>query len=221
MEMTGVSFLTRFRPELELLWVILSYSPFLVNTFKFTSPKRAHARAYPYAPIIVHIFSGPMLVLRYHARYAAQRVWPRPEVTDLLLFSAFSLSSFLLEAYRSRSPHATPTVRTGFQAAVLLQAVLFAASWWTHGGGDPVLFRASVKFMNWFASFRATVGLTGFVDPRLAAPASFARRIEVTMVVSGCFAVWEAGVPAGVPAFLGLMGVLMVVERAVAETVWR
>lgn len=218
-KVTGLSYLARFRPELELLWVLLSYSPFLVKTFQFTSSKFARARAYPHAPLVVHIFSGPMLVLRYHARYAAQRAWPRPEAADLLLFSAFSLSSFLLEARRSRAPHATPTVRAGFQSAVLIQAVLFGTSW--ARGGDPAPFRAVVKFMNWFASFRATAALAGLVDPRLAAPGCFALRMELTMLASGCFAVWEAGVPAGVPAFLGLVAGFMVVERAVAEAVWR
>lgn len=221
MKMTSPSYLlARFRPELELLWVLLSYSPFLARTFRLTSPKVARARDYPYVPMMVHIFSAPMLVLRYHARYAAQGVWPRPEAADLLLFSAFSLSSFFLEAYRSPVPFSTPPVRTGFQAAILIQAVLFGASW-VRGGGDPVLFRAVIKYMNWFASFRATSRLAGLVDLRLAAPANYAQRIELTMVVSGCFAAWEAGVPAGVPVFLGLMGVLMVVERAVAEMVWR
>lgn len=221
-KMTSIPFTTRFRPELELLWVLVSYSPFLYRTFQYASPKIARSRLYPWPPIVVHIFSGPLLVLRYHARYAAQRTWPRPETADLLLFSAFSVSSFLLEAYRSRVPFMTPTIRTGFQAAILLQAVAFGAAWLGgDGAGDPVLFRAVVKFMNWFASFRLTVGLAGFIDPRLEAAGNFAQRYEVAMVSSGCFAVWEAGVPMGVPVFLGLMAVFMLLQRAVAETIWR
>lgn len=215
----------RFRPELELLWVLLSYAPFLGMTARFTSPKFARARSYPYPPLVLHIATGPLLVLRYHARYAAQRAWPRPDAADALLFAAFSLSSLLLQARRSRTPYSTPAIRAGFQASVLLQAALFGLAVLPRGvgggGGDPALFRAAVKYTNWFASFRATYGLLGVVDPRLAGVRSFAQRFEVATVVSGCFAVWEAGVPAGVPVFLGLVAGLIVMERAVAETVSR
>lgn len=211
--------LVRFRPELELLWVLLSYAPFLGMTARFTSPKFARARSYPYPPLVLHIATGPLLVLRYHARYAAQRAWPRPEAADVLLFAAFAVSSLLLQAHRSRTPYSTPAIRTGFQASVLLQAALFGLA--LLRGGDPVLFRAAVKYTNWFASFRATYGLLGVVDPRLAGVRCFAQRFEVATVVSGCFAVWEAGVPAGVPVFLGLVAGLIILERAVAETISR
>lgn len=210
---------TRFRPELEMLWVILTYSPFLAKTAQFTSPKFTRARVYPYIPIMLHILSGPLLVLRYHARFAAQRVWPRPELIDLVLFSVFSVSSFLLQAYRSKTPYSTPAIRTGFQVAILIQTVVFAASWVQ--GGDATLFRAAVKFMNWFASFRMLERALGKIDPRLAQMKLYAQKFELTTILSACFAMWEAGIPGGVPIFLGLVAVFMIAERAVAETVSR
>lgn len=205
--------MANYRPELEFAWVILSYSPFLLSTFSYTSPKVARARVYPYLPLVVHIFTALMIVLRYHARFAALRVWPRPDAVDLALFASFSLSSFVVEAYRSSRSLAT--IRSGFQAAILLQAVVFGASW--ARGGDPALFRAAVKLFNWFGSFRAVFQFLHRIDPRLAPVKSFAARYEVTMLASGPFAAWEAGVPAGVPIFFGLITAFMVLNRKVAE----
>lgn len=168
---------------------------------------------------MLHIISGPLLVLRYHARFAAQRVWPRPELTDLVLFSVFTTSSFLIEAFRGKTPYSTPAIQTGFQVAILMQAVVFAVSWVQ--GGDATLFRAAIKFMNWFASFRTLERVLGKIDPRLAEMKFFAQKFELTTVLSACFAMWEAGIPGGVPIYLGLLAVFMIAQRAVAETVSR
>lgn len=213
--------MSSYGPELEFAWAILIISPFLVNpwTFKYTSPKVARARNYPHLPLLVHIFTSVMIVLRYHARFAALRVRPRPDSVDLVLFSVFILSSFVVEAHRSAKQ--VPTVRSGFQAGILIQAMAFAASW--AKGGDPALFRAAVKYFNWFGSFRTTSALlgSGSIDPRLAGMKNFALRYEVVMLVSGSFAVWEAGVPAGVPMFFGVAAALMILERAVADVLSR
>lgn len=204
------------RPELELLWVLLTYAPFLFGTLRFTSGKYTRARGYPYIPLLIHIVTGPMLVLRYHARYTATHVWPRPDLPDLALFAAFDLTSFILAASKSSQTYKIPAGRTGFQAATLIQTVAFGASW-LHPGGDAALFRASVKFFNWFASFRTLSRWVGQISPELRK--DYALKNATTVILSGTFAMWESGIPAGVPGFLGLVAVLIVVERAVAETI--
>ncbi|KAF3766170.1 hypothetical protein M406DRAFT_68540 [Cryphonectria parasitica EP155] len=213
----------RYRPELEMLWVLLTYAPFLTSTFRYTSPKFARHRNYPPFTTTIHIFSAFLLVLRYHARYAATRTWPCPELPDLLLFAVFNISSFFLEAHRASVPQSIPVVRAGFQVSVLMHAAVFGASWvqrCSGGGGGQVFFRASVKFMNWFASFRAIKELLGLVDPRLAQPKNTVASFEVTMVLSLPLGLWEAGVPAGVPASLVLLAGFLIMERAVAEAVF-
>ncbi|KAI3393557.1 hypothetical protein diail_4148 [Diaporthe ilicicola] len=211
--------LSRYRPELETLFVLAMYLPFLVQTFSYSSPKLTRARGYPYLPMLAHIFSGPLLILRYHARYAALRVWPKPDGTDMLLFSLLNVSSFLLEVRRSRSAYATAVIRAGFQAAILMHAAIFAASWL--GGQDAALFRTSVKFLNWFAWFRMVEKALPVVDPRLQKMKNYATKFELTIVLSASVAVWEAGVPAGVPLILGMVMAFMMGERMIAKILMR
>lgn len=211
--------LSRYRPELETLFVLVMYSPFLVQTFSYSSPKLTRARGYPYLPMLAHIFAGPLFVLRYHARYAALRVWPKPDSTDLVLFSLFNISSFLLEVRRSKSSYTTAVIRAGFQAAILMHAVVFAASWL--GGHDAALFRASVKFLNWFAWFRMVEKALPVMDPRLLQMKHYATKFELTMVLSASLAVWEAGVPAGVPVIMGLLVIFLLGERTIAKILMR
>lgn len=213
------SVLSRYRPELETLFVLVMYSPFLVQTFSYSSAKLTRARGYPYLPMLAHIFVGPLYVLRYHARYAALRAWPKPDATDLALFALFNVSSFLLELRRSRSPYSTPVIRSGFQAAILMHAAVFAASWF--GGRDAGLFRASVKFLNWFAWFRLTERSLPILDPRLGQMKNYATKFELTMVMSASLAVWEAGVPAGVPVVVGMFSTFLLGERIIAKMLLR
>lgn len=212
---SAYSFLTRYRPELETLFVLVMYSPFLVQTFSYSSAKLTRARGYPYLPMLAHIFAGPLYVLRYHARYAALRAWPKPDTTDLVLFSLFNASSFLLELRRSRSAYSTAVIRSGFQSAILMHAVVFAASW--YGGKDAALFRASVKFLNWFGWFRLVERALPVFDPRLGQMKNYATKFELTMVVSAGLAVWEAGVPAGPLIVLGMLATFMLGERFLAK----
>jgi len=214
-----LSALSRYRPELETLFVLVLYSPFLFQTFSYSSAKRTRARGYPYVPMVLHIFVGPLYVLRYHARYAALRVWPKPDSTDLVLFSLFNVSSFLLELHRSRSPYSTAVIRTGFQGAVLMHAVVFAASWF--GGKDAGLFRASVKFLNWFGWFRLVEKSLPIFEPRLGQMKNASTRFELTMVLSASLAAWEAGVPAGVPVVVGIHAAFLFGERALAKMLLR
>lgn len=209
------SLLTRYRPELETLFVLVMYSPFLVQTFSYSSAKLTRARGYPYLPMLAHIFAGPLYVLRYHARYAALRTWPKPDTTDLVLFSLFNASSFLLELRRSRSAYSTAVIRSGFQSAILMHSIVFAASW--YGGKDAALFRASVKFLNWFGWFRLTEKALPVFDSRLGQMKHYATKFELTMVISAGLAVWEAGVPAGPPVVVGMLAVFMLGERLLAK----
>lgn len=213
------SVLSRYRPELETLFVLVMYSPFLVQTFSYSSAKLTRARGYPYLPMLAHIFVGPLYVLRYHARYAALRVWPKPDATDLVLFALFNVSSFLLELRRSRSPYSTAIIRSGFQSAIVMHAVVFAASWF--GGKDATLFRTSVKFLNWFAWFRLTEKSLPVIDPRLGQMKNFATKFELTMILSASVAVWEAGVPAGVPIVAGMLSAFVLGERLLAKMLLR
>lgn len=208
--------LSLYRPELELLWVLLTYAPFLQETMRYTSGKFSRARKFPYITLLTHIVTAPMLVLRYHARFAALRIWPRPELTDLALFAVFNLTSFMLEAHRSSQHYSTPTRRTGFQAVILIQASVFAASWFRER--DAALFRASIKLLNWFASYRIFSRLAGHIEPSLQK--DFALKSSTTVIVSGAFAMWEAGVPGGLPVFFGLAAMFMVAERAIAESIY-
>lgn len=212
---TAISTFSRYRPELETLFVLALYSPFLVQTFSYSSSKLTRARGYPYLPMLVHIFVGPLYVLRYHARYAALRVWPKPDSTDLALFVLFNVSSFLLELRRSKSDYTTAVIRSGFQGAILLHAVIFAASW--YGGKDAGLFRTSVKFLNWFGWFRLVDKSLPLFDPRLGQTRNLATKFELTMVLSTSLAVWEAGVPAGVPVITVTIATLLLGERALAR----
>lgn len=156
-----------------------------------------------------------MLVLRYHARFAATRTWPQPDVSDLVLFTVFNLTSFILEASRSSQHYNTPAGRTGFQAVILIQTVVFGASWLQRR--DPALFRVSIKIMNWFASFRILSQWAERISPGLKRDLSL--KWSTTVVLSATFAMWEAGVPGGVPVFLGLTAFFMVMERAIAEVI--
>lgn len=211
------STLSRYRPELELLWVLLSYSPFLVQAYSYTSPQYTRVRRYPYPVLLVHILVAPLYVLRWHARYAALRVWPQPEPTDLLLFAAFWISSASLEVSRVKMGLAIPLMRAGFQVAIAMHGGYFAAGW--VGGRDPAAFRATVKFLNWFASFRAVGRLWSRIDRRLVkTPAS---AYSMTMMTSGCYAMWEAGVPNGVPVFLVATMALVLVKQALAGRIAR
>lgn len=216
---SAISTLSRYRPELETLFVLALYSPFLVQTFSYSSAKLTRARGFPYLPMLVHIFVGPLYVIRYHARYAALRVWPKPDSTDLVLFALFNISSFILELRRSRSDYSTAVIRSGFQGAILMHAVIFALSW--YGGKDAGLFRASVKFLNWFGWFRLVEKSLPLLDPRLGQMKNFATKFEITMILSASLAVWEAGVPAGLPIIMGIIGAFVLGERALARILLR
>lgn len=207
--------LSLYRPELEILWVLLTYAPYIPPSMAYTSRKLSRARNYPYIPLLVHILIAPMLVLRYHARYAATRTWPPPDVPDLVLFTVFNLTSFILEASRSSQHYNGPAGRTGFQAVILIQTVAFSTSWLQ--GRDPTLFRASIKIMNWFASFRILLQWAEKISPGLKK--DYPLKWSSTVVLSANFAMWEAGVPGGVPVFLGLTALFMVLERTVAEVI--
>ena len=213
------SFLSRYRPELETLFVVAMYSPFLAKTFSYSSAKLTRARGYPYFPMLAHIFVGPLYVLRYHARYAAMRVWPKPDSTDLVLFALFNASSFLLELRRSTNPYTTGVIRAGFQGAIFMHAVIFALSW--YGGRDAELFRTSVKFLNWFAWFRLVEKSLPVLDPRLGQMKNFSTKFELTMVLSASLAVWEAGVPAGVPVIVMIHAIFLLGERVLAKMMLR
>lgn len=211
------STLSRYRPELELLWVLLTYSPFLVQTYSYVSSKKTRASQYPYPGMLSHLFLAPLYVLRWHARYAALRVWPQPELFDLILFAGFWLSSVSLEFSQVRKGRAVPLLRAGFQVAIAMHGVCFAAAWVQ--GRDPALFRATVKFFNWFASFRGTIRLLGYIDPSLMK--SYKTMASLTMVASGSYAFWEAGLPMGVPLFLLSSAALVLVKRALTERIAR
>lgn len=202
-----------------MLFVLALYSPFLVQSFSYSSAKLTRARGYPYLPMLVHIFSGPLYVLRYHARYAALRVWPKPDSTDLILFALFNVSSFLLELRRSKNDYSTAVIRSGFQGAILMHTIIFAASW--YGGKDAGLFRTSVKFLNWFGWFRLVDRSLPVFDPRLGQMKNIATKFELTMVLSTSLAVWEAGVPAGVPATMAIIATFLLGERALAKMLLR
>lgn len=195
--------------------MLLTYAPFIPPSMAYTSRRTSQARKYPYIILLVHILIGPMLVLRYHARYAATRTWPEPDLSDLVLFTVFNLTSFILEASRSSQQYNTPAGRTGFQAVIFIQTVVFGTSWLQ--GKDPALFRASIKLINWFASFRVLSQWAEWISPELKK--DYSLKWSTTVVVSATFAMWEAGVPGGVPFFLGLTALFMVSERAVAEVI--
>lgn len=205
--------LSRYRPELELLWVLLSWSPFLARSYSYASPKVTRVSAYPYPSMLAHIFVAPLYVLRWHARYAALRVWPKPELLDLVLFSAFWLTSASLEWARNRVGPRYPVGRAGFQVAIMMHGVFFAAAWW--GGRDPALFRATVKFFNWFASFRGARLLLARVDPKLMA--NYHASSSMIATTSACFALWEAGVPNAIPVFLVSVVALATAKQALAK----
>lgn len=211
------STLSRYRPELELLWVLLTYAPFMVQTYSYVSPRKTRVRQYPYPGILIHIFMAPLYVLRWHARYAALRVWPQPELFDLILFAGFWLGSVSLELSRVRKGAAVPLVRAGFQVTIALQGAGFAAAWVR--GRDAALFRATVKFCNWFASYRSVTRLWAYLDANLAK--NYAIASSLTMVASGCYAVWEAEVPYGVPLFLLSTAALVMAKRTLTERIAR
>lgn len=207
------SFLSRYRPELDLLWVLVTYAPFLAQTYTYTSTKHTRARNYPYVVMMGHIFIAPLYVLRWHARYAALRVWPKPELLDLVLFTTFWISSVGLEFSQVKKGPAEPLFRAGFQVAIAIHGACFAAAWL--GGRDPTMFRATVKTFNWFASFRGAMRLLRLVDPRLQK--DYKSLMSLTILTSGSYAFWEAGVPSAAPAFLLGVGALVLVKRALVE----
>jgi hypothetical protein len=214
-----LSAFSRYRPELEMLFVLALYSPFLAQTFSYSSARLTRARGYPYFPMLLHIFVGPLCVLRYHARYAALRVWPKPDSTDLVLSALFNISSFLLEVRRSRGDYTTAIVRSGFQSAILMHGAIFAVSW--YGGKDAGLFRASVKLINWFGWFRLVERILPLFDQRLGQMKNAGTKAGLTMVLSGCLAAWEADVPAGVPGILVMFATFVFAERALAKMLLR
>lgn len=207
---------TQYRPELEILWVLLTYSQFLPDKARYASPKLARVRGFPHIPMVTHILASLTLVLRYHTRYAITRVWPHPELLDLVLLATFSLTSWVLQAARSTMSYCSSPRRTGFQAAIIIQSVLFAASWIQ--GRDPTLFRASIKLLNWFASYRFVAQWITRIDPTLKP--NFIMQQSAIVILSAVFATWEADVPGGAAGFLVLVAALMVVERTIAEAIY-
>lgn len=211
------SFLNRYRPELDILWVLLTYSPFLVPTYSYLSAEKTRANNFPHPAMLGHILVAPLYVLRWHARYAATRVWPRPELFDLVLFTTFWVSSTSLEFSRVRKGLPVPLFRAGFQVAIAMHGACFAAAWWAPGGRDAALFRATVKFFNWFASFRGTLTLIGRVDPPLMkSPAAWT---SLVMMTSASYAWWEAGLPDAAPVFMVLTGTLALIKQALTERI--
>ena len=205
-------YLARYRPEAEILFCIAMYTPFLAQTFAYSSPKRARARNYPYLTLLVHAICGFSLVVRYHARYVALRVWPEPDNVDLAVFSVFALTSFYLQVWRSKGQG--PAYRAGFQASILMHPAVFAASWLM--GQDPALFRVAIKFIDWFSWFRFTVDLLPVIDSRLKLMKNFGTRLELTCILSGSVAVYQSGYPSGILLLFGLISATMIMERAIA-----
>lgn len=222
-----MSFLNRYRPELDMLWVVLTYSPFLVPTYEYLSTRKTRFRKYPHPAMLAHILVAPLYILRWHARYAALRAWPQPEVLDLVLFAAFWASSVGIELSRTvgkgRGGLQVPLLRAGFQVAVALHGLCFAAAWYGVPGlvpsRDPAMFRATVKFFNWFASFRLAARLVGRLDPELAK--SPAAMTSLAMMMSASYALWEAGLPNAVPVFMAGTGLLVLAKRTLAERMAR
>lgn len=100
-----------------------------------------------------------------------------------------------------------------------MHAVIFAASWL--GGKDAGLFRASVKFLNWFGWFRLVEKSLPVIDPRLGQMKNAVTKFEITIISSAFLAVWEAGVPAGVPLIIGIIATILLGERALAKMLLR
>lgn len=226
-----MTIVNRYRPELDILWVLLTYSPFLYQTYSYISSRKTRAHQYPYPAMLGHIFVAPLYILRWHARYAALRVWPKPEPFDLVLFATFWLSSLSLELSRVKQGRDIPLVRAGFQVAIAMHGICFAMAWTSSsssssflpGGGlngqnqqaAALWFRATVKYFNWFASFRGGGRLLARLDPKLMKNPVAA--VSMTMVTTGSYALWEAGIPNAVPVFLLSMAALVLGKRALAE----
>lgn len=211
------SVMEQYRPELEIAWVLLIFGPWLASAARFQSRKHAVARGFSYRTLLAHITAALLLVIRYHARFAATRTWPQPQLTDAVLFTIIAISTFLVEKRSAKRQR--PIERIGFQVAVVVQSATFVAAWVLDR--DAALFRAAVKFLNWFAWVRYFLVALPMVDARLGEAKNYRTRWDVAVSGSGCLIMWESGIPGGVPIFLGLILVVFAVERVLARNALR
>ncbi|PSR80255.1 hypothetical protein BD289DRAFT_490938 [Coniella lustricola] len=208
------SVVEQYRPELEIAWVLLIFGPWLASAARFRSRKHAVSRGFSYRTLAVHISAALLLVIRYHARFAATRVWPQPELTDAALFTAIAISTFLVEKRSAKRQR--PIERIGFQVAVVVQSATFIAAWALDR--DAALFRAAVKFLNWFAWVRYFLVALPMIDSRLGMARHYRTRWDVAVSGSGCLIMWESGIPSGLPIFLTLILIVFAAERSLARS---
>ncbi|KAF3762832.1 hypothetical protein M406DRAFT_72819 [Cryphonectria parasitica EP155] len=205
----------RYSPELELLFRIAIFTPFIPKSMKHLKPKTNKAKNFPYIPMLVHLVTGPLQFIRYYAKYVTTRTYPLPDEVDFVLMSLFLLSSALLQISRSKAN--STIIKTTFQTTVIQQGVPFFLGYhWN----DANLFRLSVQLLNWFSWFRITHRVLPRVVPhRFKGLGKYVVCYEATLVLSSCVAMWEVGYPGGVGAFLGILTVLLSLERTLTRNI--
>ncbi|KAK1595474.1 uncharacterized protein LY79DRAFT_546529 [Colletotrichum navitas] len=190
---------------LEILWTSGIYLRYLVPSWrKITTPKHSEYTKVPYVPLAIHVIVGTIEVFRYYCQLAITSEAPKPNVVDFGLCLIMAATSLRLAANVRNGR--VEIVRTTFQATAV-QRMFASALGYMHG--DAEWHRASIKLLNNLVWTR----LIGGYMNHLQGFRSYGDSFTGAVVVAHQLALWESDYPAGVPFFLAVLSVLLVVDK--------
>ena len=206
-------FLRQWRPQIDLLYTIILYTPFLLPaaTRHFKSSKTAKMMGYPYKALLVHLIAGSIELLRYHVM--ALSAEPSADGIDVTLCILQAVTSMLLCKGINRGNKFV--IRTSFQALALQRMLATGISYATT---SPTWHRASIKILNQFIYNRYLLGELVKLD---IFPGGRPSAFSALVFASGSVALWEGDYPWGVPMFSALVLGLVAFERWVGRVVFK
>ncbi|CAG9954551.1 unnamed protein product [Clonostachys rosea f. rosea IK726] len=162
-------------------------------------------------PLYIHMVAGAAEIIRYHITALADQ--PSPDLLDLALCLLQSATTLHLAKTLIRGDQ---TTRPTYQVSGLIRPFLTLAALYAD---DEQLHRGSVKLVNGFIYVRLIIFSYRVLklDRVFTGPAVYAHAI----FIGGLLAVYEAGFPFGVPAYVIQVGLVTSLHRFVADYVQR
>ncbi|KAF6823533.1 hypothetical protein CMUS01_10653 [Colletotrichum musicola] len=190
---------------LEILWTTSWWVPLLLPAYgRMRTPTFAKYAKLPYAGLGVHLLLGSAVLSRYYFLYATTGASPVPDIVDLVLGLAFAASSLQMSAHVHMG--FVPVVRGTFQSMALQQAAATALG---YAYGDAGWHRAAVKILDAFVWVR----WLAHYAPLLQGFRTYGARFTAAVFVSLPLCLWEGAYPAGTPAFIALLSMLLAVDK--------
>ncbi|CAG9990970.1 unnamed protein product [Clonostachys byssicola] len=194
-----------------ILLLCTFFAVLIYHTRKSVPLYAAKFRKASKTPLHIHMVAGAAEIIRYHITALTDQ--PSPDLLDLVLCLLQSATTLHLAKTLIRGDQ---TTRPTYQVTGLARPFLTLAALYTD---DEQLHRGSVKLVNGFIYVRLIIFSYRVLnlDRVFTGPAVYAHAI----FIGGLLAVYEAGFPFGVPAFVIQVGLMISLHRFVTDYVQR